>query len=275
MERQVKHLLEFGPFRLDPDERVLMRDQEMITLSPKAFETLLVLVQHSERVVLKDDLMKTLWPDTFVEESNLSQHIFLLRKALGDRAHDPEYIVTVPGRGYRFAQKVVELTEPDGDLIVHSRSVQSVTVEEIESTQDSAAVASLSRLRRRPWNWILGAAAVVIVALAASGIYWRRSHKATTLTERDALVLADFTNTTGDAVFDDTLKQGLAVQLEQSPFLDLVSDRKVNETLKRMGRPADDRMTPEIAREVCLRTGSKAILIGSIVGLGSQYVIGL
>ena len=108
MDRPVKHLLEFGPFRMDLEERVLMRDQETITLSPKAFETLLVLVQHSEHVVLKDDLMKTLWPDTFVEESNLSQHIFLLRKALGDRAHDPHYLVTVPGRGYRFA------TEGDG-----------------------------------------------------------------------------------------------------------------------------------------------------------------
>jgi DNA-binding winged helix-turn-helix (wHTH) protein len=112
MDRQAKHLLEFGPFRLDLKERVLMRDGEPITLAPKAFETLLVLVQHSERVVLKDDLMKMLWPDTFVEESNLSQHIFQLRKALGDKAHDPEYIVTVPGRGYRFAQKVKERIEP-------------------------------------------------------------------------------------------------------------------------------------------------------------------
>src|SRR4029077_14872434 len=145
MDRQAKHLLEFGPFRMDLEERVLMRDQETITLSPKAFETLLVLVQHSERVVLKDDLMKTLWPDTFVEESNLSQHIFLLRKALGDRAHEPEYIVTVPGRGYRFAQKVEERIEPEGDLIVHSSSVQRVSVEETEFAQDNAAVASLSR----------------------------------------------------------------------------------------------------------------------------------
>ena len=168
MDRQAKHLLVFGPFRMDLEERVLMRDQETITLSPKAFETLLVLVQHSERVVLKDDLMKTLWPDTFVEESNLSQHIFLLRKALGDRAHDPVYIVTVPGRGYRFAQKVTELTEADGDLIVHSRSVQRVTVEETESTQDNAVVASFARLRQRPWNWIVGTAGAV--ALLGSGL---------------------------------------------------------------------------------------------------------
>src|SRR5260370_2218204 len=144
MDRQAKHLLEFGPFRMDLDERVLMRDQETITLSPKAFETLLVLVQHSERVVLKDDLMKTLWPDTFVEGSNLSQHIFQLRKALGEKAHDPQYIVTVPGRGYRFAQKVVEFLHANDELVVPSSSIQTVTVEETESGQSSAAIASFS-----------------------------------------------------------------------------------------------------------------------------------
>ena len=173
MDRQAKHLLEFGPFRMDLEERVLMRDQEAITLSPKAFETLLVLVQHSERVVLKDDLMKTLWPDTFVQESNLSQHVFLLRKALGDRADDPEYIVTVSGRGYRFAQKVTEVTEPDGDLIIHSHSIQKVTIEE---TQSSAGVVPFGRFRQRPWSWALGVTAVI--GLALGGGYAMRSRTA-------------------------------------------------------------------------------------------------
>jgi tetratricopeptide (TPR) repeat protein len=95
------------------------------------------------------------------------------------------------------------------------------------------------------------------------------------LTDKDTIVLSDFDNKTGDSVFDDTLKQGLSVQLEQSPFLALVSERRVNETLKLMGRPAGDRLTPEVTREVCQRTGSKAMLTGSIAGLGSQYVIGL
>jgi tetratricopeptide (TPR) repeat protein len=99
--------------------------------------------------------------------------------------------------------------------------------------------------------------------------------KANRLTDKDTLVLTDFTNTTGDALFDDTLKQGLSVQLRQSPFLELISDRRVNDTLKLMGRAAGDRLTPELAREVCVRTGSKAILAGSISGLGNQYVIGL
>jgi DNA-binding winged helix-turn-helix (wHTH) protein/tetratricopeptide (TPR) repeat protein len=275
MDRQGKQLLEFGPFRMDLEERVLMRDQETITLSPKAFETLLVLAKHSERVVLKDDLMKTLWPDTFVEESNLSQHIFQLRRALGDKAHDPQYIVTVPGRGYRLALEVAVLTEADNDVSVHSRSIQRVTMEESETYQGREAISPFAKLRQKPWNWVLGAGGLAVVALIAGGIYWRSWHKVTALTERDTIVLADFTNSTGDNVFDDTLKQGLAIQLEQSPFLELVSDRKVNETLKMMGRPVGDRLTPEVTREVCLRTGSKAMLIGSIAGLGSQFVIGL
>ena len=118
-------------------------------------------------------------------------------------------------------------------------------------------------------------AAVILVAVIAAAFYFRSRQGTTRLIEKDTIVLSDFDNKTGDSVFDDTLKQGLSIQLEQSPFLDLVSERKVNETLKLMGRPAGDRLTPEATREVCQRTGSKAMLTGSIAGLGSQYVIGL
>ena len=116
-------------------------------------------------------------------------------------------------------------------------------------------------------------AAGVVLAVAAIGYTLTRIPNATPAVS--TVLLADFTNTTGDTVFDDTLKQGLEVQLEQSPFLVLVSDRRVNDTLRLMGRPAGDRLTPEIAREVCLRTGSKVLLTGSIAMLGRQYVIGL
>jgi tetratricopeptide (TPR) repeat protein len=122
--------------------------------------------------------------------------------------------------------------------------------------------------------WKIAIPVLLAAMLAAGGLYYR-SRQAKPLTDKDSIVLADFTNTTGDSVFDDTLKQGLSVQLEQSPFLNLVSDSTVNETLKLMGRPAGDRLTPEITREVCQRTNSKAMLTGSIAPLGSQYVIGL
>jgi serine/threonine protein kinase/tetratricopeptide (TPR) repeat protein len=125
----------------------------------------------------------------------------------------------------------------------------------------------------------LTAAAVSFVVMAVCiglwvGRAWKSS-KALKLTDKDTIVLADFDNTTGDAVFDETLKQGLSVLLRQSPFLEIVSERKVNQTLKLMGRQAGDSLTPEVAREVCQRAGSKAMLTGSIAGPGSQYVIGL
>src|SRR5439155_1176775 len=99
--------------------------------------------------------------------------------------------------------------------------------------------------------------------------------KATPLTEKDTVVLADFDNKTGDTVFDDALKQALAVQLGQSPFLNILSDRKVEETLHLMGRAPNERATRDVARELCIRTGSKAYLVGSVSKLGGQYVVGV
>jgi serine/threonine protein kinase/tetratricopeptide (TPR) repeat protein len=128
---------------------------------------------------------------------------------------------------------------------------------------------------RKLWKVLVPAALILVAAAIGGTLYFRSRHTTTRLTEKDTIVLSDFDNKTGDSVFDDTLKQGLSVQLEQSPFLALVSDRNVNETLKLMGRPAGDRLTPEVTQEVCQRTGSKAMLTGSIAGLGSQYVIGL
>ena len=108
----------------------------------------------------------------------------------------------------------------------------------------------------------------------AVGLYFR-SRSAAPLTEKDTIVLADFDNTTGDPVFDGALKQALAVQLGQSPFLNILSDRKVGETMHLMGRQPSDRITRDVAGELCVRTGSKAILLGSISNLGGQYVIGI
>src|SRR5208337_3878569 len=116
--------------------------------------------------------------------------------------------------------------------------------------------------------------AIMVIGMAVGG-WLLHTRKAHALTDKDTIVLSDFDNKTGDAVFDDTLKQGLSVQLEQSPFLALICERRVNETLKLMGRSPDDRLTANVTREVCQRTDSKSILTGSIAGLGSQYVIGL
>ena len=122
------------------------------------------------------------------------------------------------------------------------------------------------------------ATAAGVVVLASSGVtVWALSHSASRpkLTEKDTIVLADFENKTGDPVFDDTLRQGLSVELRQSPFLSLIGDQQVQRTLALMGQPKDARLTPVIARQICERTASAAVLEGSIAKLGSQYVVGL
>jgi len=124
-------------------------------------------------------------------------------------------------------------------------------------------------------QWAAATGATVLVVGLTLGAWLFYSRKAQALTEKDTIVLADFANTTGDPVFDGTLRQGLAVQLEQSPFLSLVSDQRTRQTLRLMGLPADAKLTPEIARDLCRRAGSKAYLSGSIASLGSQFVLGL
>jgi DNA-binding winged helix-turn-helix (wHTH) protein/Tol biopolymer transport system component len=176
MSKEAKHFYEFGPFRVDPDQRLLLRDNQPVPLQPKAFETLLVLVQRSETVVLKDDLMKSVWPDTFVEESNLAQNIFVLRKTLGDKtsgeaASEHRYIVTVPGRGYRFTEKVRLVPEQE-EIVVQSHSITRVVIDE-ESSEDIAEVAiatptATHGTRRRLVVGIVGATALVLAVAAVA-----------------------------------------------------------------------------------------------------------
>lgn len=118
-------------------------------------------------------------------------------------------------------------------------------------------------------------AAVAVLLAAAIGFYFLHARRANALTEKDSILLADFVNTTGDSVFDGTLKQALAVQLEQSPYFNITPESRIQEALKFMGRSADERLTNDVAHEICLREGIKAMLTGSISSLGSHYVIDL
>jgi eukaryotic-like serine/threonine-protein kinase len=145
------------------------------------------------------------------------------------------------------------------------------------TSPSSSAVKSVEVLiaeKRSLWKIAVPTVALLIVALIAGGLYYR-SHQTKPLSEKDTIVLADFANRTGDAVFDDTLKTALGVSLNQSPFLNVLSENKVAETLKLMTRPPDTSLTPGVARELCQRAGSKAYIAGSIASLGSEYVLGL
>jgi tetratricopeptide (TPR) repeat protein len=156
----------------------------------------------------------------------------------------------------------------------------SVPADRASSSSAAAKVAEVPQAERTFWKILVPAVVVLGAALVAGGLYWRsRSAQPTTkaalLTEKDVVVLADFDNKTGDTVFDDALKQALAVELEQSPFLNVLSDRKVSETLRLMGRQPSDHITQDVARELCVRTGSKAIVLSSVSKLGDQYVVGV
>jgi serine/threonine protein kinase/Flp pilus assembly protein TadD len=172
--------------------------------------------------------------------------------------------------------------ENDRNLRYQHASEMRADLQRIKRDSDSLQVTAVSTTAHRPpseqprsFPWIMAAAAIALAAaMAATGFYWR-SHGTAKLTEKDTIVLADFTNTTGDVVFDDALKQALSIQLEQSPFLNTLSVLKVRETLVLMGRSANDRVTEEMAREICERTGSAMVLAGSIAPLGTQYILGL
>ena len=215
-----------------------------------------MLIHRNKQLVTKDELMKAVWPDTFVEEGNLSRNIFLLRKALGEGPQDHRCIVTVARRGYRFAQDVRMVL--DGEVSGVSASNSKVNAQPEKAP---------------PWPWI--AAATLLLIAGAAGTLVLLPQRAASIGEAGTVVLADFTNSTGDPIFDGTLRQGLAVQLEQSPYLSLVADERAQQTLRLMLKPASTHLTPEIAEQVCKRTNSALALEGSIASLGHEYVLGL
>jgi tetratricopeptide (TPR) repeat protein len=161
------------------------------------------------------------------------------------------------------------------DLVIESRSRAELVVEQTDrAPSESSHALSDSPHRKVSWKYLLPIGAVVALLVASAAFFLHR-RQPIALGETDSVLVADFTNATGDPVFDGTLRQGLAVQLEQSPFLSLVSEDRVQQVLRMMGEPADARLTPEVARQICERTASAAVLEGSIASLGSQYVLGL
>ncbi len=241
-------ILRFGVFEVDERSGELRKQGVRIKLQEQPFHVLAVLLQRPGEVVTREELRSQNWPaDTFVDfDNSLNTAINKLREALGDSADNPRFIETLPRRGYRF--------------------ITPVTSEGREASATGAAAVS----DKRAWKTAAIMAGVLAAAVSAGGLYWR-SHRFPKLTEKDTIVLGDFTNTTGDPVFDGTLREGLSVELEQSPFLSLVSEEGIQQTLRMMGQPTNVRLTPQIAREVCQRTNSTAALDGSIALIGTRY----
>jgi eukaryotic-like serine/threonine-protein kinase len=250
-------LLRFGTFEVDVRAGELRKQGVRVKLQKQPFQVFTVLLQRPGEVVTREELREQIWPeDTFVDFDNgLNTAINKLREALGDSADSPRFIETLPRRGYRFIAAAQEL--PTG-----FRSIQPP-----ERTSGTAGIGHPIR------RVLLGTLLVGLILSAAA--YWVKQHTWHPLSQKDAVVLADFANSAGDAVFDDMLKQALAVHLRQSPFLSFVPEQQIRETLRFMGRSPDERVVGNVAREICERQSGKAVLQGSIKNLGIHYVLSL
>ncbi len=270
-------VLRFGVFEANLSARELRKHGIRVRLAGQPLAILAMLLEKPGEVVTREEMQRRLWAsDTFVDfEHSLNSAIKKLRAALSDTPENSRYIETLPRVGYRFIAPVDVAEGPAGPTPPQPESTPSAASLSPAAVPDfESSAATRARPIRHRW---LATLAISVVLIAALGAYltWFRSQQTQSLTEKDTIILADFTNATGDAVFDDTLTQALSVELTQSPFLNVASDLKVSEMLRRMGHSPNDPLTREVAREVCLRLGGKAILAGSISSLGSHYVVGL
>ncbi len=266
----------FGSFRLDTANHCLWRDAERISITPKGYDVLCYLVQKSPGLVTPNEMLEAIWADTYVNPEVLRKYILEIRKVLGDKSDDPQFVETVPKRGYRFIAPVCSDSQPATSVAAEAITTSTTEVTASQPALDDRQLPPplSSGATSRGMGWmvtILGALVIVLLAVT-SHFYLRGTPK---LTDKDTIVLADFANSTGEPVFDDTLKTALTISLNQSPFLNVVSDNKVAATLKLMTRPPNTKLTPDVARELCERAGSKAYIAGSIARLGSEYVLGL
>ncbi len=266
---QSPYLARFECFEINLRSGEIRKNGERIRLPEQCFQILAMLLECPGDVVMRPEIQKKFWPnDTVVEfENTINVAVKRLRVALGDSADQPRYIETLARRGYRW-RGPVEWIEP------HPAQPQPRGSALVRATASSGTVfAPEAGSAQVAWRWKITVLVLLVALIVAGGLY--RSHQRKRLTEKDTIVLSDFANSTGDPVFDDTLKTALNVSLRQSPFLNVLSDSEVAKTLQLMTRPTSTKLTPEVARDVCLRAGSKAYLAGAVGSLGSKYVLEL
>ena len=272
----------FGPFVLDPSRRVLTRAGTPLALSKKSFDLLLYLVENPHRVVGKDELFDAIWPGRVVEESNLSQTVFTLRKTLGAGDAGESVIATSPGRGYRIDVPVHAITRNTDvaetrvalDALVAANSPEPASVNsEIHSANDGDVKGGPKTVAGKSRRWRIFATAGLFLIVVIVFALMQRTRNADAPTTSKTIVLADFDNATGDGTFDSVLGRVLEIDLSQSPFLTILPPKKVQETLQEMGRPKDDKLTASVAQEVCERNQAQAAISGALAMLGNRYVV--
>ena len=297
MAGQNQEIYRFGLYSLSPSRHKLYLGDAEVPLTPRSFDVLLYLARNPGRVVPKEELIQAVWPSSFVEEGNLAQQIFRLRKALEPEPGGANLIRTVPGRGYQFTAEVTPVLAPQpraggvisnsfetapngapmdehagpGFTVEHRRDRTHVVIEELTTGGGSHPETSPIALSGRKIGL---AAGILALAALTSWAGWQWPRRARPGPYRQ-IVLADFTNSTGDAAFDRTLKHALEIDLEQSPYVDVMSDSEALSALQRMGRNIDSPITAAIARELCERNNRQVLLAGNIAQLGSEYLLTL
>jgi DNA-binding winged helix-turn-helix (wHTH) protein/tetratricopeptide (TPR) repeat protein len=284
MHAEPQHHLEFaadfrvGDWLVEPSIDRVSRNGTTLRLRPQLMDLLVVLAQHAGRTVSKDTILDTVWQGQHVAESGMTRCIAELRQALGDDAREPTMVQTIPKRGYRLVAPVEYVAAPETPdvhaLSARSKAAGAVAREGLDAAYEPTADAAPPRRSQWRTGWVMGSALSVtlLLVLTWGGTGWSR---APMLAERDTVLLAEFTNMTGDSAFDNTLRLALAVNLGQAPFLHILPDDHVRTALTLSGRPASQLVVGPVALDICRREGAAVLLAGSIARLGTHYAIGI
>jgi TolB-like protein/DNA-binding winged helix-turn-helix (wHTH) protein/Tfp pilus assembly protein PilF len=265
MRNAVKHLYEFGSFRLDPAERLLRRGPERIDLPPRVFDTLVALVESRGRLLEKDELMDQVWPDATVEENNLTQAIYLLRKILQDGENGARYIETVPKRGYRFVTSVRDAADSSPSVPVATQPFAPITgsgAPDSPLTASAQAVGAVPPARRQAWHWVVLSLIIVLGLAFLATRYLRARHNAQRLAARSIAVLPleNLSTDSGQDYFADGFTEELVTDIAQIRKLRVISRTST------MGYRGTHKPLPQIAREL----HADLILEGSVARDGNR-----
>ncbi len=254
-----------GDWVIEPQLNRVSRGDRSLHVRRQLIDLLVFLAGRPGQVVSKEEIFQAVWPGQFVAETGLARCISQLRDVFDEDPRDPKIIQTIPTRGYRLVAEVRPVETEDASAVARDDSPAGASPVQ---AADAPAPA------RRRWLRTAAFATAVVLVVAALGLAAWRSLRSPSLGEQDTLIVS-FENRTGDAVFDDTLRLALTVQLEQSPYLRVVPEERIREELGFMNLREGQPVTRSVAMDVCQRVGARAVLTGSIASLGGRYVIGL
>ena len=257
--------LQFGPYTLDRNARQLRRADALLPVSGKALDLLAYMASNPGRPLPKSELLSAVWPGSFVEEANLSQNVFLLRKVFGPDS--ASLIVTLPGVGYQFAAEVQTFPTRTQETLRTNVALEAVSTRVVVEEETEEHIAAW----RSPWWLGLWSGTVVLLCVVGwLGSHWWLDSVGGAPVQ---VVLTEFDGTTGDSLLDHSLADALRMELAQSPFVTVLSSSLIRQTLVQMTHKPDERLTADLARDLCERTGSQVVLHGSIARPGSHFLL--